>query len=57
MPAIGERKLFGTYYSERGPVKIPLDDYIWCGDDIGWCQEGSLIAQEILKKMKDSTNG
>ena len=49
-PKIGDRKLFGTYYSEYGPVLISLDEYVWVGDR--WVHPRSPWGMEILEETK-----
>ena len=48
----GDRKLFGTYWSERGPIRIDLEEWIWDGEK--WVMPGSPIAEQIAAEAKSN---
>lgn len=46
----GDKKLFGTYWSMSGPVRIELSDYVWDDTIKTWVMERSPRGVEIIKE-------
>lgn len=46
----GDTKLFGTYWSEHGPVRITLEDYVWDKEVDNWVMGRSPRGVEIIKE-------
>ena len=46
----GDKKLFGTYWSSSGPIRIELQDYVWDGEQ--WVMPGSPKAEQIEAELQ-----